>query len=320
MGEMTFFLVLLFMAVLFISQALLLPVVGRKSKHKQLTKRLKQNQKVDEETLSLLKEHYRKELSEVDQVLIKFSFFAEIKRLLDLSGLKIGVGTFIAYVICFGLIFSLVGVLFQQEWYVSVTLFFVVVAAGYFFIQSRVTKRLGLFEEQLPEALDIIRRSLQSGQPLVKAFKEVGNEMPDPIGTEFRNTYNLLNFGYDIRLAIMQMAERVPTVSMLAFASAVMLQKETGGNLSENLQKVSEVLRARFKLERKIRTLSAESRLSAWILTLSPFILFFGLKLFNPEYIEPLYSDPRGLNMIGVGIVLIAIGAVWIRKIVNIEI
>lgn len=320
MGEMTFFLVLLFMAVLFISQALLLPVVGRKSKHKQLTKRLKQNQKVDEETLSLLKEHYRKELSEVDQVLIKFSFFAEIKRLLDLSGLKIGVGTFIAYVICIGLIFSLVGVLFQQEWYVSVTLFFVVVAAGYFFIQSRVTKRLGLFEEQLPEALDIIRRSLQSGQPLVKAFKEVGNEMPDPIGTEFRNTYNLLNFGYDIRLAIMQMAERVPTVSMLAFASAVMLQKETGGNLSENLQKVSEVLRARFKLERKIRTLSAESRLSAWILTLSPFILFFGLKLFNPEYIEPLYSDPRGLNMIGVGIVLIAIGAVWIRKIVNIEI
>lgn len=320
MGEMTFFLVLLFMAVLFISQALLLPVVGRKSKHKQLTKRLKQNQKADEETLSLLKEHYRKELSEVDQVLIKFSFFAEIKRLLDLSGLKIGVGTFIAYVICIGLILSLVGVLFQQEWYVSVTLFVVVVAAGYFFIQSRVTKRLGLFEEQLPEALDIIRRSLQSGQPLVKAFKEVGNEMPDPIGTEFRNTYNLLNFGYDIRLAIMQMAERVPTVSMLAFASAVMLQKETGGNLSENLQKVSEVLRARFKLERKIRTLSAESRLSAWILTLSPFILFFGLKLFNPEYIEPLYSDPRGLNMIGVGIVLIAIGAVWIRKIVNIEI
>lgn len=320
MNEMTFFLVLLFMAVLFISQALLLPVAGKKSKHKQLTNRLKQNQKVDEETLSLLKEHYRKELSEVDQLLIRFSFFAEIKRLLDLSGLKVGVGTFVAYTLFIGIIVSLIGVLFQQEWYVSLALFLVVLAAGYFFVQSRVANRLGMFEEQLPEALDIIRRSLQSGQPLVKAFKEVGNEMPDPIGTEFKNTYNLLNFGYDIRLAIMQMAERVPTVSMLAFASAVMLQKETGGNLSENLQKVSEVLRARFKLERKIRTLSAESRLSAWILTLSPFILFFGLKMFNPEYIEPLYSDPRGLNMIGIGIVFLAIGAVWIKKIVNIEI
>lgn len=80
------------------------------------------------------------------------------------------------------------------------------------------------------------------------------------------------------------------------------------------------MLRARFKLERKIKTLSAESRLSAWILTLSPFILFLGLKIFNPEYIEPLYADPRGLNMISIGVILLAIGAVWIKKIVSIEI
>lgn len=171
-----------------------------------------------------------------------------------------------------------------------------------------------------PEALDIIRRALQAGQPLVQSFNEVGEELPDPIGTEFKNTYNLLNYGYDLRLAILQMAERVPTVSMLAFSSAVMLQKETGGNLSENLQKVSEVLRARFKLERKIKTLSAESRLSAWILTLSPFALFFGLKLVNPDYVEPLYSDPRGITMVSVGIVLLAIGALWIKKIINVEI
>ena len=198
--------------------------------------------------------------------------------------------------------------------------FFFSWVVAYLYVQNRVTYRLARFEEQLPEALDIIRRALQAGQPLVQSLNEVGEEMPDPIGSEFKNTYNLLNYGYDLRLAILQMAERVPTVSMLAFSSAVMLQKETGGNLSENLQKVSEVLRARFKLERKIKTLSAESRLSAWILTLSPFALFFGLKVVSPDYIEPLYSDPRGITMVSIGIILLALGALWIKKIINIEI
>ncbi|POF55772.1 pilus assembly protein TadB, partial [Vibrio vulnificus] len=113
---------------------------------------------------------------------------------------------------------------------------------------KRITDRLNRFEEQLPDALDIIRRMLQAGQPVTQAFNEVGNEMAPPIGIEFKNTFNLLNYGYDMRLAIMQMAERTPTVSMLAFSSAVLLQKETGGNLSENLEKVGKVLRQRFKL------------------------------------------------------------------------
>ena len=123
-----------------------------------------------------------------------------------------------------------------------------------------------------------------------------------------------------MRLAIMQMAERTPTVSMLAFSSAVLLQKETGGNLSENLEKVSRVLRARFKLQRKIKTLSAESRLSAWILVLSPFILFLFLTFINPEYVEPLYKDPRGMDLVSLGIVSLFIGSMWIRKIINFEV
>ncbi|HDZ5416299.1 TPA: type II secretion system F family protein [Vibrio harveyi] len=320
MDEVTISLILLFAAVLLISQALLLPVVGKKSKHRELSNRLKQNRNVDEQSLSLLKEHYRKELSPTDQFLVRFSFFADIRRVIELAGLKVGVASFLMTVVLVGFAFALVGIMLKQEWYICVALFFLSMSGAYFYVQRRVEKRLALFEEQLPEALDIIRRSLQGGQPLVKAFREVGEEMSPPISIEFQNTYNLLNFGYDLRLAILQMAERVPTISMLAFSSAVLLQKETGGNLTENLQNVSQVLRARFKLERKIKTLSAESRLSAWILTLSPFILFLGLKIFNPEYIEPLYADPRGLNMISIGVILLAIGAVWIKKIVSIEI
>jgi len=314
-------LALLFVAVLFISQALLLPAAGKKAKHKELSRRLKETQRnIDEESLSLLKEHYNKELSPLDRKLIVIPFFADLKRMLELAGLKLTLSRFLLIVFLCGTLLVLIALVFNQVWFICVAAFVFVWVIAYLFVQNRVTYRMARFEEQLPEALDIIRRALQAGQPLVQSFNEVGEEMPEPIGVEFKNTYNLLNYGYDLRLAILQMSERVPTVSMLAFSSAVMLQKETGGNLSENLQKVSEVLRARFKLERKVKTLSSESRLSAWILTLSPFALFFGLKFVNPEYIEPLYSDPRGISMVSVGVVLLAIGALWIRKIINIEI
>ena len=321
MDNVTVSLALLFVAVLFISQALLLPAAGKKAKHKELSRRLKETQRnIDEESLSLLKEHYNKELSPLDRKLIVIPFFADLKRMLELAGLKLTLSRFLLIVFLCGTLLALIALVFNQVWFICVAAFVFVWVIAYLFVQNRVTYRMARFEEQLPEALDIIRRALQAGQPLVQSFNEVGEEMPEPIGVEFKNTYNLLNYGYDLRLAILQMSERVPTVSMLAFSSAVMLQKETGGNLSENLQKVSEVLRARFKLERKIKTLSAESRLSAWILTLSPFALFFGLKFVNPEYIEPLYSDPRGISMVSVGVVLLAIGALWIRKIINIEI
>ncbi|PTO87490.1 pilus assembly protein TadB [Vibrio splendidus] len=321
MDNVTVSLALLFVAVLFISQALLLPAAGKKAKHKELSRRLKETQRnIDEESLSLLKEHYNKELSPLDRKLIVIPFFADLKRMLELAGLKLTLSRFLLIVFLCGTLLALIALVFNQVWFICVASFVFVWVVAYLFVQNRVTYRMARFEEQLPDALDIIRRALQAGQPLVQSFNEVGEEMPEPIGVEFKNTYNLLNYGYDLRLAILQMTERVPTVSMLAFSSAVMLQKETGGNLSENLQKVSDVLRARFKLERKIKTLSAESRLSAWILTLSPFALFFGLKFVNPEYIEPLYSDPRGISMVSVGVILLAIGALWIRKIINIEI
>jgi tight adherence protein B len=176
------------------------------------------------------------------------------------------------------------------------------------------------FEEQLPEALDIIKRVLQAGQPISQAFGEVGKEMPAPIGPEFKSTFSLLNYGYDMRLAIMQMSERVPTVSMLAFSSAVMLQKETGGNLIENVEKLSRVLRARFKLARKIKTISAESRMSAWILVLAPFGMYIIIALIKPDYISILHNHPTGVKMIIGGMVSLLLGTLWIRKIVNFEV
>ncbi|MEL7290867.1 MAG: type II secretion system F family protein [Pseudomonadota bacterium] len=319
--DATLFFVLLFFAVVFISQALILPAAGNKAKHKELSQRLKESQtNLDEEARSLLHDHYMKSLTPLDRRLVKLEVFSSLKKLIELSGYDWSLSQTLTVTLISSLLLFFAAVILGQPLYVGI-----VAAVGiwfilYFWLNKKISDRLAAFEEQLPEALDIMRRMLQAGQPVTQAFNEVGSEMPAPIGVEFKNTFNLLNYGYDMRLAIMQMAERTPTVSMLAFSSAVLLQKETGGNLSENLEKVSRVLRARFKLQRKIKTLSAESRLSAWILVLSPFLLFVFLTFINPEYVEPLYKDPRGMDLVSAGIVSLFIGSMWIRKIINFEV
>ncbi|NOH82992.1 MULTISPECIES: type II secretion system F family protein [Vibrio] len=320
-NDITFFLVLLFFAVVFISQALILPAAGSKAKHQELAKRLKETQSnLDEESRSLLQEHYLRSLTPLDRKLVKYSIFSSLKKSLELSGYDWSLSQTLAVTGLLSLSSLVFLLLIGQFWYVAVSAALGVWFIMHFILQKKISDRLAKFEEQLPDALDIIKRMLQAGQPVTQAFNEVGNEMPAPIGVEFKNTFNLLNYGYDMRLAIMQMADRTPTVSMLAFSSAVLLQKETGGNLSENLEKVSQVLRARFKLTRKIKSISAESRMSAWILVLSPFILFLGMSFINPVYLEPLYQDPRGIKLISIGVVSLFFGALWIRQIINFEV
>lgn len=319
--DATLFYILLFFAVVFISQALILPAAGSKAKHKQLSQRLKESQaNLDEEARSLLQEHYIKSLTPMDRRLVKIELFSSLKKTIELSGYDWSLSQTLAVTLILSACAFLIVLLVGQPFYIGIAAAIGIWFILYFWLNKRISDRLSQFEEQLPEALDIMRRMLQAGQPVTQAFNEVGNEMPDPIGTEFKNTFNLLNFGYDMRMAIMQMAERTPTVSMLAFSSAVLLQKETGGNLSENLEKVSRVLRSRFKLQRKIKTLSAESRLSAWILVLSPFLLFLFLTFINPAYVEPLYTDPRGMTLVSGGIISLFIGSMWIRNIINFEV
>lgn len=316
-----YFLGLLFVAVFMISQAFLLPSAGKKAKHTAIAKRLKESQSnLDIESRTLLKEHYLRSLSPLDRKLVRHSFFANMKKNMELAGLNWSLTqvVFVMVALQFSTVF-LLSVL-TQPLYISIPASFFWWPVLYFYTVKKTATRLANFEEQFPEALDIMRRMLLSGNPITQAFNEVGNELNDPIGSEFKNTFNLLNYGYDLRLAIMQMVERNPTVSMFAFSSAVLLQKETGGNLAENLEKVSQVLRSRFKLSRKIKTLSAEGKLSAWVLMLVPFGVFLMLNVVNPDFVAPLYSDPRGIKMILVGALGIALGALWIRKIINFEV
>ncbi|EPP21901.1 type II secretion system F family protein [Vibrio fluvialis] len=316
-----YFLGLLFVAVFFVSQAFLLPTAGKKIKNKVLARRLKDSQSgLDSESRTLLNEHYMKSLSPFDRKLVRMNFFSNMKKNLELAGLQWSLSQVVIVISIFQVCTIFILIIINYPVYLVLPISFFWWLAMWFYMVKKTATRLSHFEEQFPEALDIMKRMLLVGSPITQAFKEVGEELSDPISREFYNTFNLLNYGYDLRLAIMQMVERNPTVSMFAFSSAVLLQKETGGNLAENLDKVSKVLRGRFKLGRKIKTLSAESKMSAWILILVPFVVFIMLNIINPEFISPLYEDPRGIKLVMAGILGIVIGALWIRKIINFEV
>ncbi|MFN1550500.1 type II secretion system F family protein [Vibrio natriegens] len=320
-GQLPLFLLLLFLSVFFISQALIMPSAGKKVKHRHLIQRIKESHKqIDQESISLLKENSLKKLSGIERFLVQFSLFEVFQKKLELAGIDMTFGKFLFFSFISGVIVALLLMYIGQVWYICLGIAIAIWLVEYFMIQKRIGDRLLKFEEQLPEALDIIKRVLQAGQPINQAFGEVGREMPAPVGPEFQHTFSLLNYGYDIRLAIMQLTERVPTVSMMAFSSAVLLQKETGGNLIENIEKLSRVLRERFKLTRKIKTISAESRMSAWVLVLAPFAMYIIISIMDPGYVAILHNHPTGVKMIIGGMISLFIGSMWIRKIVNFEV
>jgi len=172
----------------------------------------------------------------------------------------------------------------------------------------------------MPEALDVVKRALKAGHPFSQALKLVAEDMQDPIGHEFDLVFSEINYGGDLRAALLSLLERVPSVTVMAVVTAVLVQKDTGGNLAETFERISAVIRGRFKLHRRVRTLSAEGRMSAWILALVPLVLFVAMSVTSPTYLPILFNDPLGKNLVAGAIVLGIIGILWIRKILRIQV
>src|SRR6266702_5133305 len=179
-------------------------------------------------------------------------------------------------------------------------------------------RRMAKFEEQLPEALDVIRRALKAGHPLTQCLKLVTEDMEDPISREFEYVFTEINYGSDLRGALLGLLERMPSISVMALITAVLIQKETGGNLAETLERITVVIRGRFKLHRRVRTLSAEGRLSAWILAMVPLVLFAVMSFTTPDYMPMLLKDPRGPKLITMAVVMGTVGILCIRRIIRI--
>ncbi len=193
---------------------------------------------------------------------------------------------------------------------------------GFFHLRlgQKMDKRMIAIETQFPEALDVLKRGLQAGYAFSDAIRLVFEELQGELSDEFKLLFRRINYGSDLKTALLYFVRRVPSTSAIAFSSAVNIQKETGGNLAENIDKLSKVIRQRFQFKRRVRTLSAEGRLSGWILVLLPFALFALLYITSPDYASELVNSESGHELLQYGLVGMVAGVIWIKKLLNIEV
>ncbi len=187
-------------------------------------------------------------------------------------------------------------------------------------VASMRKKRVERFEFLFPEALDMMGRAMRAGHAFPTAVKMCGDEMAEPMGKDFRQLSDEMNYGVPVAEALQNLAQRVPLPDVSYFVVAVLIQRESGGNLAELLDSISQILRARLKLLGEVRTLSAEGRLSAIILTALPFCVAMVVNLTNPKFMSVLWTDPVGLKVVGGALLLMVLGMLWMRKIIRIRV
>jgi tight adherence protein B len=189
---------------------------------------------------------------------------------------------------------------------------------GYLYFKKR--QRVRKFERQLPDALDLMARSLRAGHAFSGGLAMVAEEFDDPAGTEFLRVINEINFGASLDQALKNLTDRVDLPDLRFFTVSVIIQRETGGNLAEILESIARLIRERFKLLGKIRALSAEGRLSGIILVGLPFLVAFALSIVSPTYLPALFNDPAGRTIVIVALFMMGLGVLIIRRIVNIRV
>lgn len=316
------FVVLGFLAVvLFLEGAYLAWNAYRGPEAKRIERRLRaMSASGDGKGSSLLKQRMLAQTPAVDRMLLQIPRIHELDRLLLQSGRQLSVAGFLGWT----LLATVAGLVLAM--FIGLPIFAVIiigVAAGglpLFFVLSAKRKRMLLIEQQLPDALDLMARAMLAGHAFQSGLKMVGEEVPEPVAGEFRIVFDEINYGIPMQDALTNLATRVPSTDLRYFVISVLIQRETGGNLAELLGNISALIRARMKLLGAVRVLSAEGRLSAWILTILPFALAGVISLVNPQFLSVLWTDPVGPKIVGGALVIMILGIFWMRRVINIRV
>ncbi|HEU4937603.1 MAG TPA: type II secretion system F family protein [Vicinamibacterales bacterium] len=242
-----------------------------------------------------------------------------LERLITQSGLTITVGTLVLASVLLGCVGYLVVKIATHLTFLALAGAVVFASIPVMFVRWKRTRRFRAFEEQFPEAIGLMARALRAGHAFHTGILMVADEIPNPVGAEFKLLYDRQNFGMSLNEALKGMAERVPILDARFFATAVLTQRETGGNLSEILDNLADVIRDRFKVKRQVRAVTAHGRMTGWILSAIPPVLALMLALMSPDFMKPMITDPLGTKMIAAGCTMQVIGTLIIRKLVNIR-
>lgn len=314
----------IFLFFLFLSYALFL-LLSRKSDARQaqlerrIAEALKDATRTTDEAIQISREDLMSSNATINRFLSSLDFAKRLELMINQADSQITVSKLLAFTFFAGIMAGLAA-------YTIVNPLFAALLAGVgaampvLHLSYKRRKRLLKFNAQLPDTLDLLSRSLAVGHAFSEALHQVASEMPDPIAMEFRIAFEEQKLGLSTKLALDRLSERIPLADLRLCVTAIHIQRETGGNLSEILEKVAQTIRDRFKLMEDFRTITTSSRTSAWILCALPFALVFILTAINPDYMSKLIYDPRGHIVIFVAVVMQLIGMAMIRSILNIKV
>jgi tight adherence protein B len=322
-SDQTLFIVMVFIVGFLMSQAFVRPLMGTGRKaRRRLRERISDlSQDPDgAQHVSLVRDRYLRELSPLARALLRLPGMDGLQTLIQQAGSERPPHRVLIVSVATGIAGGMVAGNFLGWGLGALLLGLISAALPIMQLRNQRTKRLAKFEEQLPDALTVAARALRAGLPFGEALQLVSGEMHDPIAKEFGIVFTEVNYGGDVRGALLGMLERVPSVAVMAMVTSVLIQRETGGNLAEVLEKLAAVVRERFRFQRTIRTLSAEGRLSGWILALLPFFMAGVISVINPDYIPMLTQDPTGRTIIMYAFGLMLVGILWLRRIVRVDV
>jgi tight adherence protein B len=296
----------------------------RSSKARLLRDRLSTVQKTPErdasQELALLRDEVMSKIPALDNLLRRSPQIAGLQTLLEQADVKSRAGNVLLLCMLSGAGLALIVLLFtgfpQFAWLALILGAFL----PYSYANYKRSKRFSKFEEIFPEAIDTLARAVRAGHAFTTALELIASEIAEPVASEFRKLFEEQKFGLPVRDALVNLTERVPLVDVKFFVTAVMLQRETGGNLAEILDNLSYVIRERFKIMRQVRVHTAQGRMTMMLLMGLPPIIVITMQAMNPTFIRPLFDDPIGHLLIVVGITLQTIGYFVIRKIIQIQV
>jgi tight adherence protein B len=316
---------LVFLACLFITYALyLLSSRGSDARRARLDERLaeaiRSSSHSTDTDVQLAREELLSEIPWMNRVLTNLEITSRIKRMIDQADSQITVLWLVLFSLTAG-VMAFLAVSMVSVSYLLMGLVGIIAAVlpfGHMALKRK--KRLKKFLQLLPDALDLMARGLSAGHAFTEALQMVATEMPEPIATEFRKTYEEQNLGLSLKLALENLVQRMPLLDLRMCVTAILIQRETGGNLSELLEKVAHTIRERFRIMEDLKTLTLSSRWSAWLLTGLPIFLAIYITVVNPDYMEVMWRDPRGHKLLFIAGIMQILGMLLVQKIMRIKI
>ncbi len=294
----------------------------RSGEKREVLRRLRgyPTQEYEREIIDIMRKSMLSEVPWLNRMLLSIRWTDKLSRMIEQSGTESTLGVFILLSIVLASGGFVIGLWVASNALLSLIIAFFLGVFPFLYVYLKKKRRMEKFQRQLPDALDLIARALKAGHAFTGGLKMVGDELGEPVGTEFEKTLHEINFGSGVPEALKGLTQRVDCPDLRFFIISVIIQRETGGNLAEILAKIAYLIRERFKLQNRVQVLSAEGKLSAIILISIPFVIALALSVLNPVYIKTLFVDPIGKALVAFALLMMVIGIVVMKRMIEIKV